>query len=217
MRPDLYRVLIGAAGREGVRVRYGTTLAGLEQEGQRVAVTFADGSSAYYDLVVAFDGIGSEIRRRLFGDRHGLLRERPGEFEGTIGTIRDGLPDDAEVVCSPLSEVLLPAPWHKGRVVLGGDAAHACVPHLNEVAAMAIEDAATLADELVAGDEVEAALDAYSVRRFPRVKFAQKASRDVLEVEQQIRGGSLEEILAEMSFHLPEQAGKVDEIFDRAA
>jgi 2-polyprenyl-6-methoxyphenol hydroxylase-like FAD-dependent oxidoreductase len=147
----------------------------------------------------------------------GLLRERLEEFEGTIGTIRDGLPDDAEVVYSPLSEVLLPAPWHKGRVVLGGDAAHACVPHLNQGAAMAIEDAATLADELVAGDDVEAALAAYSARRFPRVKFAQKASRDVLEVEQQIRGGSLEETLAAMSFHLPEQAGKVDEIFDRAA
>ena len=82
-----------------------------------------------------------------------LLRERLEEFEGTIGEIRDGMPADSEVVYSPLSEVLLPTPWHKGRVVLGGDAAHACVPHLNQGAAMAIEDAATLADELVAGDD----------------------------------------------------------------
>ena len=46
---------------------------------------------------------------------------------------------------------------------------------------MAIEDAATLAEELVAGDTVEAALAAYSARRYPRVQFAQKASRDVLD------------------------------------
>jgi 2-polyprenyl-6-methoxyphenol hydroxylase-like FAD-dependent oxidoreductase len=146
-----------------------------------------------------------------------LLRERLEEFGGTIGEIRDNLGPESDVVYSPLSEVMLPTPWHKGRVVLGGDAAHACVPHLNQGAAMAIEDAATLADELVAGETVEAALASYSGRRLPRVKFAQKASRDVLDAERQINEDNFEESLAAMREHLPRAAGEVDEVFNQAA
>ena len=280
MRPELHRVLTRAAEREGARVRYGTTVAGLQQEGERVAVQFSDGSSGDYDLVIAFDGIKSEMRRRLFGDGHEpiytgaavwrvgaprlpevvcgglyqspirkagrtplgedkmylllvteepervryakadlveLMRERLQEFGGTIGEIRDGMSADSEVVYSPLSEVLLPTPWHRGRVVLGGDAAHACVPHLNQGAAMAIEDAATLADELVAGDTVEAALAAYSARRYPRVQFAQKASRDVLDAERQIHADNFEASLEALAAHLPQAAGEVDEVFNQAA
>jgi 2-polyprenyl-6-methoxyphenol hydroxylase-like FAD-dependent oxidoreductase len=280
MRPELHRILIEAAQREGAQVSYGTTVAELEQEGERVAVSFSDGSSGDYDLVIAFDGIKSEMRRRLFGDGHepvytgaavwrvmaprlpevvcgglyqsptrkagrtplgedkmyllvvseepagvryakedmvGLLQERLEEFEGTIGQIRDGLTADSDVVYSPLSEVDLPAPWHKGRVVLGGDAAHACVPHLNQGAAMAIEDAATLADELAARETVEAALASYSARRLPRVKFAQKASRDVLDAERQINAGNFEASLEAMAAHLPRAAGEVDEVFNQAA
>jgi 2-polyprenyl-6-methoxyphenol hydroxylase-like FAD-dependent oxidoreductase len=280
MRPELHRVLTAAAEREGARVRYGTTIADLEDEGERVAVRFSDGSTGDYDLVIAFDGIKSEMRRRLFGDGHepvytgaavwrvmaprlpevvcgglyqspirkagrtplgedkmylllvteepegvryakeemvDLLRERLEEFGGTIGEIRDNLGPESDVVYSPLSEVMLPTPWHKGRVVLGGDAAHACVPHLNQGAAMAIEDAATLADELVAGETVEAALASYSGRRLPRVKFAQKASRDVLDAERQINEDNFEESLAAMREHLPRAAGEVDEVFNQAA
>jgi 2-polyprenyl-6-methoxyphenol hydroxylase-like FAD-dependent oxidoreductase len=280
MRPELHRVLTQAAEREGARVRYGTTVADLQQEGERVAVQFSDGSSGDYDLVIAFDGIKSEMRRRLFGDGHEpiytgaavwrvgaprlpevvcgglyqspirkagrtplgedkmylllvteesegvryakadlveLMRERLEEFGGTVGEIRDGMSADSEVVYSPLSEVMLPTPWHQGRVVLGGDAAHACVPHLNQGAAMAIEDAATLADELVAGDTVEGALAAYSARRYPRVQFAQKASRDVLDAERQIHADNFEESLEALAAHLPQAAGEVDEVFNQAA
>jgi 2-polyprenyl-6-methoxyphenol hydroxylase-like FAD-dependent oxidoreductase len=280
MRPELHRILIEAAQREGAQVRYGTTVADLEQGGERVAVEFADGSSGDYDLVIAFDGIKSEMRRRLFGDGHEpiytgaavwrvgaprlpevvcgglyqsptrkagrtplgedkmylllvteepagvryakadlveLMRERLEEFGGTVGEIRDGMNGDSEVVYSPLSEVLLPTPWHQGRVVLGGDAAHACVPHLNQGAAMAIEDAATLAEELVAGDSVEAALASYEARRYPRVQFAQQASRDVLDQERLINPDNFEQSLEAMAAHLPQAAGEVDEVFNQAA
>jgi 2-polyprenyl-6-methoxyphenol hydroxylase-like FAD-dependent oxidoreductase len=280
LRPELHRILIEAAERAGARVRYGTTVADLQDEGESVAVQFSDGRAGDYDLVIAFDGIKSEMRQRLFGDgfepvytgaavwrvmaprlpevvcggiyqsptgkagrtplgedkmylllvteepagvRYAkeemidLIRERLEEFGGTIGEIRDGLTADSDVVYSPLSEVMLPTPWHRGRVVLGGDAAHACVPHLNQGAAMAIEDAAVLADELVAGETVAAALAAYSTRRLPRVKFAQKASRDVLDAERQIHPGNFEQSLAEMAAHLPRAAGEVDEVFNQAA
>ncbi|SPU05972.1 monooxygenase; putative salicylate 1-monooxygenase [Bacillus spizizenii] len=47
-----------------------------------------------------------------------------------------------------LEQVAVQEPWYKGRVVIGGDAAHAGAPTLAQGAAMAIEDAIVLAEEL---------------------------------------------------------------------
>ncbi len=78
--------------------------------------------------------------------------------------------DDAEVVARPMEVVFLQDdPWHKGRVVLLGDAVHASTPHLAQGAGMAIEDALVLAEELEAADAPEAAFEAYRARRFKRV------------------------------------------------
>ncbi|PLX37138.1 MAG: monooxygenase [Hyphomicrobiales bacterium] len=61
-------------------------------------------------------------------------------------------------------------PWHRGRVALLGDAAHAMLPFAAQGAAMAIEDGAILAQELGSDQPVEAALSAYEHRRRPRVE-----------------------------------------------
>jgi 2-polyprenyl-6-methoxyphenol hydroxylase-like FAD-dependent oxidoreductase len=61
--------------------------------------------------------------------------------------------------------------WHKGRVVLLGDAIHASTPHLAQGAGMAIEDGIVLAEELTRHDTPEAAFTAYRNRRFARAKF----------------------------------------------
>jgi len=58
--------------------------------------------------------------------------------------------------------------WHKGRVVLVGDAAHPV--GAGQGASMAIEDAISLAEAVRAGNSVEAALEAYAVQRKPRIK-----------------------------------------------
>ncbi|MCK8435513.1 FAD-dependent monooxygenase [Streptomyces sp. D2-8] len=55
---------IMAAGLEGV-IHFGRTVTGFEQDGDRVRVHLADGSSATGDILVAADGINSVIRRRL--------------------------------------------------------------------------------------------------------------------------------------------------------
>ena len=55
------------------------------------------------------------------------------------------------MVYKPLEWLFLDGPWHKGRVVLLGDAVHATTPHLGQGAGMAIEDAIVLADELAQG------------------------------------------------------------------
>jgi len=64
-RGELHRILL--EGAEGVPMRLGTTLSTLSQNDDEVNVTFADGSSGTYDLVVGADGIHSSIRQLVFG------------------------------------------------------------------------------------------------------------------------------------------------------
>lgn len=61
------------------------------------------------------------------------------------------------------------APWHRGRLVLAGDAAHVMPPHGSSGAAMAIEDADVLTRQLERLP-IPDALDAYSARRVDRVR-----------------------------------------------
>jgi salicylate hydroxylase len=64
-----------------------------------------------------------------------------------------------------------------GVVTLLGDAAHAMLPFLAQGAAMAIEDAAVLADNLArAPDDIAAALGAYEAARAPRTTHVAEAS-----------------------------------------
>lgn len=60
-RSRLQQILAAAAA--GVPCRLGVALSGLTQDGDRVQVTFADGSASDYGLVVGADGIGSAVRR----------------------------------------------------------------------------------------------------------------------------------------------------------
>ena len=147
-----------------------------------------------------------------------MLRERLAPFEGVIGDIRDNLADTDEVVYSPLSEIMLPAPWFKGRVLLCGDAAHACVPHTTQGAAMALEDAVVLPDELAATDRPLAGrLQSFSERRYPRAKFVQDVSRGILEAEMQINAENIQHAFAHMREGLPGQMAGVDAFLNQPA
>jgi 2-polyprenyl-6-methoxyphenol hydroxylase-like FAD-dependent oxidoreductase len=74
--------------------------------------------------------------------------------------------------------VFVEAPWYRGRVVLIGDAAHATSPHVGQGAAMAIEDALVLAEE-VTGRPLEEALERFMERRFERCKVVSDISRQI--------------------------------------
>ncbi|HYY77682.1 MAG TPA: FAD-dependent monooxygenase [Actinomycetes bacterium] len=67
--------------------------------------------------------------------------------------------------------------WHRGRVVLIGDAAHAAPPHMGEGGSMAMEDAVVLAESLRSADTLAAALDLHVARRRPRADWVQEQSR----------------------------------------
>ncbi|RGD62321.1 FAD-dependent oxidoreductase [Kitasatospora xanthocidica] len=246
-RPALARVLADAAVKAGATLRFGTTIGTLREDAHGIEAALTDGQVGRYDLVVGFDGIGSPLRRHLYGEKyapeytgfanwrvtvprspevrgvvmssgnlnakalltpisaeqmylgsvfaeaedfrpdperaHEQLRERLAGFGGPIAEALAQITDPAAVVYSRISQVTVEEPWHVGRIVLAGDAAHASTPHLAQGAAMAVEDALVLAQSLDAEDTVPAALAAWEARRRPRAMWVQALSRAVLKQE----------------------------------
>ena len=90
------------------------------------------------------------------------IRERLAEFGGMIGrgARRVHHRRRRRRATARSSRSSCRAPWHRGRVVLIGDAAHATSPHVGQGAAQAIEDALVLAEEVARRPPLEAALDA---------------------------------------------------------
>lgn len=91
--------------------------------------------------------------------------------------------------------------WHRGRVVLLGDAAHALVPHHGQGANQSIEDTWALAEELAAADPADPtpAFEAYEGRRRLRTRAVQFASWQVAEVLHLPDGPAAEARNAEMA------------------
>jgi 2-polyprenyl-6-methoxyphenol hydroxylase-like FAD-dependent oxidoreductase len=113
-----------------------------------------------------------------------LLRERLEPFEGPVAEMRDLVTDDDAIVLRPIENILVPAPWHRDRVVLVGDAAHGMTPHTGQGAAQAVEDGIVLAEELAASDSVAGALLAYTERRFDRCRTILEGSEAIGRWEQ---------------------------------
>jgi 2-polyprenyl-6-methoxyphenol hydroxylase-like FAD-dependent oxidoreductase len=60
------RILYEAV-RDDVNYRFGVRITALDDDGERVEVTFSDGSSGSYDLVIGADGLHSAARKLVFG------------------------------------------------------------------------------------------------------------------------------------------------------
>lgn len=101
-----------------------------------------------------------------------------------VADLVDQITDPKGVIYRPLETLVMPAPWYKNRVLIIGDAAHATIPQLGSGAALAIEDAVVLAEELQKDQSVEAVLEAYMTRRFDRCKMVCDASVKLAEWEQ---------------------------------
>jgi 2-polyprenyl-6-methoxyphenol hydroxylase-like FAD-dependent oxidoreductase len=239
-RPMLARILVERATELGVKLRLGTTFSTLDDSDHGVEVTFTDGTSARYDLVVGADGVRSATRRaigidleprstgmgiwRVFAPRpetvtrtdlvYGgpcyiagycptgqdtlyaylvedlqdrshlgpeesleVMRGLAAAYHGPWDDIRTGMTDPSRVNYTAFETHLLDAPWHRGRVVLIGDAVHTCPPTLAQGAAQALEDAAVLAELLLASDALTDDLwTRFTERRVPRATEVVQAS-----------------------------------------
>ncbi|MEE4455185.1 FAD-dependent monooxygenase [Novosphingobium resinovorum] len=112
-----------------------------------------------------------------------LLRARLLRFGGHVKAIAEGLNAESLINYRPLEVVLLSPPWHKGRVLLVGDAVHATTPHVGYGAGMAIEDAAVLG-ELAGGiEDVETLFTTFTARRYERCRTILEGSVAIGELE----------------------------------
>jgi 2-polyprenyl-6-methoxyphenol hydroxylase-like FAD-dependent oxidoreductase len=104
-------------------------------------------------------------------------------FGGVVPAVRDGITDPAQINYRPLEWLLLSKPWHVGRVVLIGDAAHATTPHMASGAGLAAEDGLVLAQVLKSHDDVTEALKAFMNRRFERARLVVENSVMIGDME----------------------------------
>jgi 2-polyprenyl-6-methoxyphenol hydroxylase-like FAD-dependent oxidoreductase len=69
-RPKLHAIFQDAFRASGASIELGSTVATIDQDDDRVAVTFSDGTDGEYDLVIGADGIHSLVRSLVFGQSH---------------------------------------------------------------------------------------------------------------------------------------------------
>lgn len=110
-----------------------------------------------------------------------LMAERFAEFSGPVRPFLDALCADTEVLFTAVEEIVAPLPWHRGRVVLIGDAIHASTPFMGQGGAMAMEDGVVLAQLLAEAASIDVALDTFGRWRQPLCAFVQDVSRRVGE------------------------------------
>jgi 2-polyprenyl-6-methoxyphenol hydroxylase-like FAD-dependent oxidoreductase len=124
------------------------------------------------DTLYAYLVEDAQDRLRLSPEeRLDVVRDLTARYGGPWDQIRDSITDPSRVNYTWFEHHLLDPPWNRGRVVLIGDAAHVCPPTIAQGAALALEDAAVLADLLLAADKVDQELfDAFVARRYGRVR-----------------------------------------------
>ncbi|WP_412675818.1 FAD-dependent oxidoreductase [Bacillus paramycoides] len=104
-------------------------------------------------------------------------------FGGASSLIKEGLSKDFPIIFTLVEEVVLEENWYSNRVVIGGDAAHASAPNLAQGAAMAIEDAIVLAEEIDNHDSFYKAFQSYFKRRYEKARKIQKLSSELIRKE----------------------------------
>ena len=106
-----------------------------------------------------------------------MMKDYLSEFPIKIAQdVMEQMTDPDLVNYRPLEASHLPDPWYKNRVIIIGDGAHATVPQLGSGAALAIEDAVVLVDELENRQNTEDAFKAFMKRRYDRCMTIVNAS-----------------------------------------
>lgn len=147
---------------------------GIEYWGRAGVVAtmpLADNALYMYAAALAPAGERSDGERKVLLDKFGGWAEPLPELLASVepGSV---LRNDVYHFATPL-----PA-FHKGKVAILGDAAHAMTPHLGQGACQAIEDAVVLAHEATHGD----GLAGYTRARLPRTTKIAKDSYSTMKL-----------------------------------
>ncbi|MER7106963.1 FAD-dependent oxidoreductase [Streptomyces sp. NPDC000229] len=132
------------------------------------------GDTTLYAYVVEANRDRASIPPESYADE---MRRLTAAYGGFWPEITEHITDPAKVNYTWFDRLLVEGSWHRGRVVLAGDAAHCCPPTIAQGAAMSLEDSLVLAELLTGGrpwgDDL---FQAYYERRVPRVRAVVEAS-----------------------------------------
>ncbi len=113
-----------------------------------------------------------------------LMAERLAGFNAPLMAAAAASLGDASVTYRPFDILLVANPWHRGRVVLIGDAAHSLTPQMTSGGGLALEDSVVLSRLIGTGRPIPDVLDEFSAARYPRVKQVYDASLQICQWEQ---------------------------------
>ncbi|NWL34351.1 FAD-dependent monooxygenase [Paenarthrobacter nitroguajacolicus] len=118
-----------------------------------------------------------KAQERRHEDGPKVMTELAAAYGGPWNEIRSNLDHGARINYTWFTSHLVEGPWNRGRIVIIGDAAHSCPPTVAQGAAMALEDAAVLAELLIAADHVTETLwKEFADRRMERATAVVRAS-----------------------------------------
>jgi 2-polyprenyl-6-methoxyphenol hydroxylase-like FAD-dependent oxidoreductase len=127
-----------------------------------------DASTTYFYASVA----GAQVARAVDAADLPALRRAWTAQLAVAGRVLERVGDFGDLLVNEVVRVDC-LRWHRERVVLLGDAAHAMAPTLGQGANSALVDAAVLADELSRPGPLDPALERYAARRRVRVRRVQ--------------------------------------------
>ena len=120
-------------------------------------------------------------RERLLG----LFQERMAAYGGFAPAVAEQAVSSDQLDVRALQALLVPPPWHRGRVVLIGDAVHTTTPQLAWGAGLAIEDAVVLGELVGDGVPAEEIGARLAERRFDRCRVVVEGSLQLSRWEQE--------------------------------
>ncbi|WP_461065465.1 FAD-dependent oxidoreductase [Streptomyces pseudoechinosporeus] len=175
----------------GEYVFYGyTTSATLAEEADDERFTMVRGSAASFGHAVSPGGqtywFARVAEEPLSADE--IAHGTPAQWrELLLPLLREDATPAADIVAASTDDILVTnateippgAPWHSGRTLVIGDAAHAASPATGQGASMAMEDAVILAKALRDAPDTDTALSVYETLRRPRVEHNTTVSGNI--------------------------------------
>jgi len=114
-----------------------------------------------------------------------LFRERMSAYGGFAPAVAEQATSPEQLDFRALHWLLVAPPWHRGRVVLIGDAVHTTTPHMAFGAGIAIEDAVVLGELVREGVPPTELGQRLVERRFERCRLVVEGSLQLSRWEQE--------------------------------